>query len=48
MRDDVGDEEVDVVGGVGGATSVFVLNYVHGKTVGIVKSRNGDALHLNP
>ena len=48
MRDDVGDQEVDVVGGVGGAASVFVLHYVDGKTVGVVKARDGDALHLNP
>lgn len=48
MREDVGNEEVDVVGGVGGAASVFVLHYVDGKAVGVVKARDGDAFHLNP
>jgi hypothetical protein len=47
MRENVSGEEVDVVGGVGGAASVFVLNYVYGKTVGVVKARDRDALHLN-
>src|ERR1044071_6699606 len=47
MRDDVGDQEIDVVGGVGGTASIFVLHYVDGKTVGVVKARDRDALHLN-
>jgi hypothetical protein len=47
VRDDVGGEEVDVLGGVSGAASVFMLYYVDGKTVGIVKARDGDALYLD-
>ena len=27
---------------------MFVLHYVDGETVGVVKARDGDALHLNP
>src|SRR5690349_9650188 len=47
MREDVGDQEVDVLGGVGGAASVFVLHYVDGKAVRVERPRDGDALHLN-
>ena len=45
MREDVGDQEVDVLGGVGGAASVFVLHYVDGKAVSVERPRNGDALY---
>ena len=47
MREDVGDQKVDVLGGVGGAASMFVLHHVDGKAVGVERPRDGDALHLN-